>query len=130
MNNDENEPLRNLYYFLGNNQSLAKKGSILFGLENYGLNLEPDDFQKIKLDIERKSKNGDITFEDFKSCWEDSKNKESYDTKDINIKLFNLLIEISQPETNTGNNNSSLTANTLDAENIANALEFLNIDIN
>ena len=126
MNNDESEPLKNLYMFLGNNQPLAKKNAIIFGLENYGLNIDEEDFQRLKHDIERKSKNGDITFDDFKSCWEESKTKETYETKDLNIKLFNLLIELSQTDNKNAN---KLMKSELDSKGIAHVLKFLDCDI-
>jgi len=136
MINDDSDPVRFLYNFLGNYQSSAKKSEILYGLENYGLNINEDDLQKLKQNIERNSKNSEeIHFEDFRKCWESSKSKDTHITdSNINNKLYYLLLEVSQPPTITlkdkkKDKETSLFTNKLSPEHISNALKFLSIDI-
>jgi hypothetical protein len=97
--NRSNEELKNFFSFLAGDENntldVADASLLIFGLENYGLPLTNTEIQKIKNEIdEKKSQEGKITFEDFKSLWDtniNTKLNKKEVTENVNQLIFEFL---------------------------------------
>ena len=92
------EEIKNLFFFLGDedpslNRETLKTSNIIWGLENYGLQIPSESIRLIKQEIEKKSKNDKISLEDFKVLWTASV-ETKIPTKDLTNHMYNMMNDI------------------------------------
>lgn len=94
------EEIKNLFYFLGGSQHTSsiketqKCSNLVFGLENYGLPIPADILRVIVIELEKKSKSkdGTITFEEFKTLWL-ANIETKFKISDLSKNLYDLIFE-------------------------------------
>ena len=91
---DRETELKEFFDFLVNNKESheIKKSDLIFGLENYALNLSEDVMKRITEDIER-HKAASLNFEDFKNLWKHNVEKTTLSTRETSEQLFNLILD-------------------------------------
>lgn len=92
------EEIKNLFYFLADEEKSTapeklKVTNLIFGLENYGLPIPQNSARILKHEMEKKSEDGMITFDNFKSLWVANVEKK-VPSRELTKHLFNTMGEL------------------------------------
>ena len=124
------EEIHNLFYFLGDENPKSKKekiksADIIFGLENYGLPIPAENIKLLKYDIERRTKDDQISIDEFKTLFTANVDTK-VPTKDLTSHMFGMMREILKGKDADHANYQQIDK--IDKKSLIKLLEVLNIN--
>lgn len=92
------EEIRNLFFFLASEAGTPgienlKVSDVLFGLENYALDIPTENLKTIKYQIEKKERDGRISYDDFRHLWLSYVDYKP-NVKEMSNQMFNMISDV------------------------------------